>query len=207
MAKTGYKDRPYLKHPLTGEVLNTTVMLVNGELVYGTGNVVSRLQREIIPKAMELGGRGLRTRDFIEAFTIRGPNYGDVVRQVMRNLQAQRRIHIRNVGTNRPRYVYDVVQAHSTDENRPKSRKPLTSLPAARSKSTPHAITVVIFVFILVIIFVFPIVFFIVFLDMLHEGNAGGTVASLVLTLVFAGILVFCRRNIKEAVSTFKNSF
>lgn len=125
MAKGSYRDRSYLKHPLTGEVLGTTVMLVDGDLVYGASNVRHRLRRETLPKAMELGGKDLRTRDFIDAFTIRGPNYGDVVREVMQDLQAQGRIRRRNVGTKRrPRYVYDVVSRHRNTETRPQSPSP-----------------------------------------------------------------------------------
>jgi len=114
MGRGNYKNRPYLKHPLTGEVLGTTVMLVDGDLVYGTRNVINRLRKEILTKARKIGGRSLKTRDFIDAFTIRGPNYGDVVRQVMRELQTQGKIQMRNVGTKRqPRYVYDVVHMHA----------------------------------------------------------------------------------------------
>lgn len=56
IGRGSYKNRPYLKHPLTGEVLGTTVMLVDGDLVYGTGNVINRLRKEILPKAKKLGG-------------------------------------------------------------------------------------------------------------------------------------------------------
>jgi len=110
VVKGSYKDRPYLRHPLTGEVLNTTVMLVDGTLVYGTRNVINRLRKEMLSKARQLGGKNLKTRDFIDAFTIRGPSYGDVVREVMRELQSRGKIRIRNIGTRgRPNYIYEVV--------------------------------------------------------------------------------------------------
>jgi len=104
-----YKNRPYLRDFKTGEVLDKTVMYDNSERIVG-GDVIKRLRIRLLPKAKELGGRNLETRMFIDAFKIRGPSYGDVVRQVMRELHGEGKIQMRNVGTgNKLRYVYDVV--------------------------------------------------------------------------------------------------
>ena len=105
-----YKNRPYLRDFKTGEVLDETVMYDNSERIVGFANVASRLRRRLLSKAKEFGGRNLKTRMFIDAFKIRGPSYGDVVRQVMRELKDQDKIQMRNIGTEeKPRYVYDVV--------------------------------------------------------------------------------------------------
>lgn len=105
-----YKDRPYLRDYKTGEVLDTTVMYDNDERVVGHANVIRRLRLQLLPKAKELGGRNLTTRMFIDAFKTRGPNYGDVVRQVIREHEAQGKMRSRNIGTEQtPRYVFDVI--------------------------------------------------------------------------------------------------
>lgn len=105
-----YKNRPYLKDFETGEVLDETVMYDNSERIVGAANVANRLHMRLLSKAKEFGGKNLETRMFIDAFKIRGPSYGDVVRQVMRELKGQGKIRMRNIGTEeKPRYVYDVV--------------------------------------------------------------------------------------------------
>lgn len=192
MAKGRYRDRSYLKHPLTGEVLDTTVMLVDGHLVYGTSNVRYRLRREILPKAVELGGKGLRTRDFIDAFTIRGPSYGDVVREVMQGLQAQGRIRRRNVGTkHRPRYVYDVVPLRRTKRTRPQTPSP--QLP---SKIPLQTSTLLILVAYIVLFIGGPIAFFIAFFDLVSEGNYTGAVVCFLFLLFMIWMLLISWRRI-----------
>lgn len=192
VTKGNYKDRWYLKHPLTGEVLNTTVMLIDGNLVYGISSVRQRLYKEILPKAIELGGKGLRTRDFIDAFTIRGPSYGDVVREVMQGLQAQGRIRRRNVRTKlRPRYVYDVVPLHRTKRTRPQTPSP--QLP---SKPPLQIGTLLILGAYLVLVIGFPIAFFIAFFDLVSEGNYAGAVICFLFLLFMIWLLLISWRKI-----------
>jgi hypothetical protein len=105
-----YRDRPYMFDFKTGEELRTTVMYDNNQRVAGTGRVIDVLRLRLLDKAAELGGKNLKTRDFIDAFRIRGPKYGDVVRQVISELENQGKISKRNSGTKKkPKYVYDVV--------------------------------------------------------------------------------------------------
>ena len=94
-----YEDRRYLKDIETGERLSTTVMYDNGEKIEGTRKVVERLCKRIPEVARKSGGKNLRTRDFIDAFRIRGPDYGDVVRIAIERLRAERKILKRNIGT------------------------------------------------------------------------------------------------------------
>jgi hypothetical protein len=103
-----YEDRPYLKDARTGEQLNTEVMYDRDERIIGHREVLDRHYIEIPKKAKQLGGKGLQTRDFIEAFSIRGPSYGDVVRQTIDIIVAENRAIKRNIGTAQyPRYRYD----------------------------------------------------------------------------------------------------
>lgn len=105
-----YEERWYLYDLETGERLRTTVMEDGDEKIVGHGNVIKRLRIRILDKAKELGGKDLRARDFIDVFKIRGPNFGDVVRQVMGEFECQGKIKITNVGTeNKKLYRYDVV--------------------------------------------------------------------------------------------------
>lgn len=94
----------------TAEVLDETVMYDNDIRIVGAGNVIEKLRTELLPKAKEFGGKNLETRMFTEAFEIRGPSYGDVVRQIMRELHSEGKIRIRDIGTKKkPRYLYDVI--------------------------------------------------------------------------------------------------
>lgn len=78
--------------------------------IEGYHNVLERLTILILGKARELGGKNLRTRDFIDAFRIRGPNYGDVVRTVMRELEAEGRIKMINIARGKKeQYRYNVI--------------------------------------------------------------------------------------------------
>jgi len=106
---TPYDKRLYRKD-LDGKMLHTTVMYDGDERIEGTGKVIERLRIRLLNKAKEVGSKNLSTRDFIDAFRTRGPKYGDVVRQVIRELHAQGKIRMRNIGTEKkPRYVYDLV--------------------------------------------------------------------------------------------------
>jgi hypothetical protein len=106
-----YEKRDYLKDPETGKRLKTTVMYDDDLRVESYNNVLERLRIRILNKAKELGGKNLQTRDFIDAFRTRGPNYGDVIRTVMRELENQGRIRMRDVGKGkRKQYRYDVVE-------------------------------------------------------------------------------------------------
>ena len=68
------------------------------------------MRSSILDKAKELGGRNLKFRDFRDAFRLYGPNYGDVVRQVMRELESQGKVIITNIGKgNRNEYRYDII--------------------------------------------------------------------------------------------------
>jgi hypothetical protein len=105
-----YENRWYLYDVETGRRLRTTVMWDNRKRIEGTGNVVKRLRKRLLDKAKEFGGKNLETRMFIDTFSLRGPRYGDVVRQVMREFHAEGKIQMRNVGTRkRPRYRYSLV--------------------------------------------------------------------------------------------------
>jgi hypothetical protein len=106
-----YEKRDYLRDPETGKRLLTTVIYDDGRRVEGYNNVLERLRIRILDKAKELGGKNLRTRDFIDAFRTRGPNYGDVIRTVMRELENQGRIRMTDVGKGKKeQYRYDVVE-------------------------------------------------------------------------------------------------
>ena len=105
-----YEDRKYLNDARTGEHLSTTVMYDGDERIDGTGKVLERLRIAIPIIALKLGGKDLGTRDFIDAFQIRGPNFGDVVRITVDKLVAGKKMVKRNVGTSRkPLYRYDLV--------------------------------------------------------------------------------------------------
>jgi len=105
-----YEKRSYLIDPETGKRLKTTVMYDDGRRVEGYSSVLERLRIRILDKAKKLGGKNLRTRDFIDAFRIRGPNYGDVVRTVMRELESQGRVEMRDIGKGKKeQYRYDVI--------------------------------------------------------------------------------------------------
>ncbi len=105
-----YEDRKYLKDARTGERLFTTVMYDGDERIEGTAKVIERL-RVAIPKiAKQLGGKDLGTRDFIDAFQIRGPGYGDVVRTAIDMFVAGKKMLKKNVSKGKvPRYRYDWV--------------------------------------------------------------------------------------------------
>lgn len=91
-------------------MLNTTIMWDGREKIVGTEAVKERLRSRLLDEAKRLGGKDLETGMFIEAFRTRGPSYGDVIRQVIRELAKLGIMRIRNVGTDRhPRYVYDVI--------------------------------------------------------------------------------------------------
>ena len=67
-----YEDRAYLKDARTGEHLNTEVMYDGDKRIVGHREVLDGLYVLIPKKAKELGGKDLQTRDFIEAFSLRG---------------------------------------------------------------------------------------------------------------------------------------
>ena len=78
--------------------------------IVGIGNVLRRLQSAIPKKALRLGGKNLKTRDFIDAFQLRGPSYGDVVRITVDKLVSGKKMVKRNVGTSKkPFYRYDLA--------------------------------------------------------------------------------------------------
>ncbi len=78
--------------------------------IVGTALVKERLRTVMLKKAHELGGKNLQTRDFIQAYLIRGPNYGDVVRATIDSFVDSNRMKKRNVGkANKPSYRYDLV--------------------------------------------------------------------------------------------------
>lgn len=105
-----YESRGYLKDVETGERLFTTVMYDNGKRIEGTREVIMILHRRIPEIATQLGGKGLRTRDFINAFQIRGPDYGDVVRKAIDRLAAEKKMLKKNIGTaDKPIYRYDLI--------------------------------------------------------------------------------------------------
>ena len=105
-----YENRSYLKDAKTGEILNTTVMYDGEERIVGTGNVLERLRVVILKKAHELGGKDLTTRHFIDAYLIRGPDYGDVVRKTIDLFVASNKMKKRDIGTLRKSsYQYDLV--------------------------------------------------------------------------------------------------
>jgi hypothetical protein len=80
------------------------------EKIIGTTAVKERLRMRLLDKAEALGGKNLETGMFIKVFRTRGPSYGDVIRQVIRELNDRRLMKTRNIGTDRnPRYAYDVV--------------------------------------------------------------------------------------------------
>jgi len=104
-----YEDRPYLKDAKTGEHLSTEVMYYGDERIVGHKEVLERLLILMPRKAAELGGKNLVSRHFIDAFQIRGPSYGDVVRQTLDKLVTGKKFTKRNVGTpQHPRYAYDL---------------------------------------------------------------------------------------------------
>ena len=107
-----YESRGYMKDIETGKTLHTTVMYDKEERIEGTGRVIERLCRRIPETAKQLGGKNLRTRDFIDAFRIRGPDYGDVVRIAVDRLVVQGKMLKRNIGVGgRHRYRYDLAQS------------------------------------------------------------------------------------------------
>lgn len=82
----------------------------NGKRIEGTGKVIKRLRKRLLDKVKEFGGKNLETRMFIDAFSIRGPCYGDVVRQVMREFHDEGKIQMRNIGSpKRPIYRYSLI--------------------------------------------------------------------------------------------------
>ena len=88
-------------------MLSTTVMYYGDKRIVGTGNVLELLLEKIPELALKLGGKDLETRDFIDAFEIRGPNYGDVVRNAIDKLVSNHRIVKKNIGSlKKPRYKY-----------------------------------------------------------------------------------------------------
>jgi hypothetical protein len=107
---SNYKKRPYLKDARTGEVLSTTVMYDGDKRIVGTGLVLSRLQSVMLKKAQELGGKNLQTRDFYEAYSIRGPSRGDVVRQTIDSYVDSKLMRKRDIGkSGKPSYRYDLI--------------------------------------------------------------------------------------------------
>jgi hypothetical protein len=108
---SSYLNRKYLKDARTGEVLSTTVMYDNDKRIMGTKQVFETLLTRIPAVDFQLGGKNLQTRDFIEAFQIRGPNYGDVVRKAIDNLVENGQMRKTNVGTIKiPRYSYSLLK-------------------------------------------------------------------------------------------------
>ncbi|MGD0645847.1 MAG: hypothetical protein ABSA75_13155 [Candidatus Bathyarchaeia archaeon] len=103
---SSYLNRAYLKDFKTGELLSTTVMYDGTKRIFGTGNVLEYLRGNLLKKAIELGGRDLTTRHFIDAFSIRGPDYGDVVRKTIDLYVAGGKMRKRKVGSS---YRYDVI--------------------------------------------------------------------------------------------------
>ena len=104
---SSYLDRKYLKDARTGEVLSTTVMYDGDKRIVGPGNVLEVLLTRIPEVAFKLGRKDLETRDFIDAFQIRGPNYGDVVRNAIDKLVSEGRMVKKNIGSlKKPRYKY-----------------------------------------------------------------------------------------------------
>jgi len=93
------------------KTLKKTIMYENGKRIEGYHNVVERLRLLILDEAKELGGKNLRSRDFVDAFTTRGPDYSDVIRKVMIELQGQGKIRITNTGKGKRNYYrYDVIK-------------------------------------------------------------------------------------------------
>lgn len=108
---SSYLNRKYLKDAMTREVLFTTVMYDNDKRIIGTKQVFETLLIKIPAVAFQLGGKNLQTRDFIEAFQIRGPNYGDIVRKAIDNLVENGQMRKTNVGTIKvPRYSYSLLK-------------------------------------------------------------------------------------------------
>ena len=108
-----YENRSYLKDIETGKRLFTTVMYDRGERIEGTGRVIERLRKKLLEVAKEMGGKNLRTRDFIDFFRTRGPNYGDVVRQVIDEFVAHKKVSKRDIGTRKTNlYRYDLLLVH-----------------------------------------------------------------------------------------------
>ena len=108
---SSYLNRSYLKDFKTGELLSTTVMYDGEKRIVGFANVLEYLRNVLLKKASELGGKDLTTRHFIDAFSIRGPDYGDVVRQTIDLFVAGGKMRKRNIGApgGRPTYRYDVI--------------------------------------------------------------------------------------------------
>jgi predicted SpoU family rRNA methylase len=91
-------------------MLNTTIMWDGNEKIVGTTAVKERLRKRLLDEAKKLGGKNLETGMFIKAFRTRGPSYGDVIRQVIRELTKLGLMKMKNVGTEKnPRWVYDVA--------------------------------------------------------------------------------------------------
>ena len=118
-----YKNRSYLIDAKTGKHLSTTVMYLGDKKIVGVRNVLDKLREVLLVTAEELGGKNLKTRDFIDLFNLRGPSYGDVIRKVFSEFEAQGKIHRKNIGSeNKPLYVYDLAEQNNKQADQIKNQ-------------------------------------------------------------------------------------